>query len=321
MYYIGIDIGGTKCAVSLGDIQGDQIEVVDKLKFPTESKRPEEVLDEFLCNLNRILETKGLKYADIHGIGISCGGPLNSRTGVIMAPPNLPQWDNIHVVEFFEKATGIKTYLQNDANACAVAEWKFGAGRGYNNLAFLTFGTGLGAGLILDGRLYSGYSDMAGEIGHIRLTDETGPVGYNKAGSAEGWCSGGGIAQIGVRMVKAEMEKGNTPLIYERAGGDFSKITAKLIGDLAEQEGDPLSIEIYRISGEKLGIALSYLIDIINPEVIIIGGVFARSRDLLYPACREVIERECLVPCDVIGAGLGEKVGDYAALSVAMMND
>ena len=129
-------------------------------------------------------------------IGISCGGPLDSRRGVIMGPPNLPGWDDVYIVRQIENHYGVQAHLQNDANACAVAEWKFGAGRGKQNVVFMTFGTGLGAGLILDGKLYSGTNDNAGELGHIRL-DRFGPVGFGKAGSFEGFCSGRRIARFG----------------------------------------------------------------------------------------------------------------------------
>lgn len=119
-------------------------------------------------------------------VGISCGGPLNSTAGIIEGPPNLPGWNNVKIADILTSHYGVFASLQNDANACAVAEWKFGAGKGAQNMIFLTFGTGLGAGLILNGRLYSGTNDNAGEIGHIRL-EEFGPSGYGKSGSFEGF--------------------------------------------------------------------------------------------------------------------------------------
>lgn len=319
MYYIGIDIGGTKCAVSLGETNGSDISIIDKVKFETGTREPHLVLAELLHALNKMLYEHGIKRPEIRSIGISCGGPLDSKRGIIMSPPNLPGWDNIKAVEFFENATCIKTFLQNDANACAVAEWKYGAGRGYSSMVFLTFGTGLGAGLIINGRLYSGANDNAGEIGHVRLTD-SGPVGYNKAGSAEGWCSGGGIAQIGRTAVEAGVAEGKSPRLLE-AAGSVENITAKLIGDLAETEGDRLCLDVYRICGEKLGAALSIMIDILNPEIIVIGGIYMRSAALLSKHITAVIEREVLSPCPIVAAGLGEKVGDYAALSVAVSCD
>lgn len=311
MYYIGIDIGGTKCAVSLGESDGNDINIIAKSKFDTIPNAPYETLEKFTESVDRLTSEYKIK-----SIGISCGGPLNSKKGLIMSPPNLPGWDNIPVTDYFANHTNLPVYLQNDANACAVAEWKFGSGRGFDNMIFLTFGTGLGAGLILDGKLYSGPDDMAGEIGHVRLTPD-GPVGYGKAGSAEGYCSGGGIRQVAQMMVKRELEAGRKPLLLEKAG-TLDNINAKIVADLADSEHDTLCCEIYRISGEKLGTVLSMVIDLLNPEAVIAGSIFTRSANLLYEPAMEVIKRETLVPCKLLTAGLGENVGDYAALSVAV---
>ena len=320
MVYIGLDIGGTKCAVSLGQSTGEgKLDILDKVQFETGRRDPYAVLDEFLDELNAMLRRHSLQAEDIESIGISCGGPLNSRTGVVQSPPNLPGWDNIAVKAFFETATGIPTWLQNDANACAVAEWKFGAGAGCENMIFLTFGTGFGSGLILNGQLYSGSTDNAGEIGHVRLTPD-GPGGYRKSGSAEGWCSGGGLAQIGRMAVEQELAAGRSPLLLERAGGNADNISAKLIAQLAKEENDPLCREIYRTCGEKLGASISILIDLIDPQRIIIGGVFMRSADLLIDEMQRVIDREALHGCEIVPAGLGENVGDYAALSIASLH-
>ena len=319
-YYIGIDIGGTKCAVILGSLAEAQINILDRLSSPTEvSKGPEYSINRIIENIDSVLSNNSKKVNDISGIGISCGGPLDSKNGVIMSPPNLIGWDDIHIVEMLEKRFGVGVKLQNDANACALAEWKFGAGKGCSNVIFLTFGTGMGAGLILDGRLYSGTSDMAGEVGHIRL-DDNGPVGYGKAGSLEGFCSGGGIAQLAGTKVLEKLQTGGKVSFCEDMGS-LGTLNAKIVGDAAEA-GDELAREIYRISGYYLGKGLSIIIDILNPEIIIIGGIFARSRDLLWPEAREVIKRECLSRslkvCKVVPAALGEKIGDYAALAVAV---
>ena len=175
-YYIGLDIGGTKCAVTLGKFEGDDLTIVDKIKFATNpeelqrgKRAPSEVLDEFVLQTQRLLAKHN---GAPKRVGISCGGPLDSKRGIVLSPPNLPGWDRVEVVAYFSSAFGVECVLQNDANACAVAEWMFGAGKGTQNMIFLTFGTGLGAGLILDGRLYSGTSDMAGEIGHVRCEED-----------------------------------------------------------------------------------------------------------------------------------------------------
>jgi len=186
---LGFDIGGTKCAVITADWDGNNINLLKKVKCFTDlNLTPTEMIEKLISLADSILDDNP------DAIGISCGGPLDSKKGVIMSPPNLTGWDNVEIVKQIESHYGVPTKLQNDANACAVAEWKFGAGKGTNNMVFMTFGTGLGAGLILDGQLYSGTNDNAGEVGHIRL-DRFGPVGYGKSGSFEGFCSGSGIAQ------------------------------------------------------------------------------------------------------------------------------
>ena len=177
-------MGGTKCAVIHGKIDDSGISIVNKIKFPTGiDMAPNAVIEKIIDAIREL-------GADAEAIGISCGGPLDSESGTILSPPNLPLWDNIHICDILKKEFNIPCYLQNDADACALAEWQFGAGKGAENMLFMTFGTGLGAGLILDGKLYSGTNDMAGEIGHIRL-ETSGPVGYGKSGSFEGFCSGG----------------------------------------------------------------------------------------------------------------------------------
>lgn len=319
-YYIGLDIGGTKCAVSLACTEGDGIEIIGKEKFATMKNDPYGVLETFLVVIRNVLADAGIARDDIKAIGVSCGGPLDSVRGIVQSPPNLPGWDDIPVAEFFRERLGIPTAIQNDANACAVAEWKFGAGRGAKNMVFLTFGTGLGAGLILNGALYAGTSDMAGEIGHVRLA-KNGPIGYGKEGSAEGFCSGGGIAQLGMIAVDREIRKGKQPRLLQAAGSKES-ITAKLIAELAINENDSLCKRIFRECGIRLGQTLSIIIDILNPEKIILGGVYMRSAELLIPYMQRVLEKETLVyarrVCEILPAGLGESIGDYAAAAVAV---
>ena len=318
-YYIGVDVGGTKCAVTLGCDTEGMLTILAKSAFPTQGT-PEAILTRFLQEINAILNARGLVYSDISGLGISCGGPLNAERGIVQSPPNLPGWDNIPVTEFFTTHTGIPSFLENDANACAVAEWKYGAGRGKKNVIFLTFGTGLGAGLILDGRLYSGTNGNAGEIGHVRLRAD-GPIGFGKHGSAEGFCSGAGIAQQGKLAARENMEAAKALIDY--AGG-IDGITAKSIAELSER-GDVFCKNIYRRCGEMLGETLSILIDILNPECIILGGVYMRSHELLSEGMRQVLAREALsiseCVCTVLPAALGEKIGDYAALSLAAYHD
>lgn len=311
---LGVDIGGTKCAVTYGKCTGSDIEIVDKISFATVSC--EETVELIKSGIRQIMDRNALTSENTYSIGISCGGPLDSHTGVIMSPPNLPGWDNIPIVKILSDEFGVKSAIHNDANACALAEWTFGAGKGSRNMAFLTFGTGLGAGLILDGRLYSGTNDNAGELGHIRLND-FGPVGYGKAGSFEGFCSGGGIRQLAQSLVKERLQMGSS--VSWCPDGDVDRINARIVAEAA-REGDALAQEIFDISSRYLGVGLSILIDIINPEVIVIGSIYTRNEDMMKPVMERVIAREALPlaskVCKIVPAALGEAIGDYAALSV-----
>ena len=315
MYILGFDIGGTKCAVTTAEYNNGNITLLKKEVCPTDlSIPPVQMIERLIEMADGILEKK------CDAIGISCGGPLDSEKGVIMSPPNLPGWDNVCIVEILTKHYSVPVKLQNDANACAVAEWKFGAGKSTKNMVFFTFGTGLGAGLIIDGKLYSGTNSNAGEAGHIRLAP-TGPIGYGKEGSFEGFCSGGGIAQLGY-MLALESEKNGVLPSYCKNGVVKKEITAKAIAEAA-YSGDKTALEVYRISGEYLGKGLSVIIDILNPEMIVLGGIYTRSADLLIDACNKEISKEALSIsakcCKLVPAALSENIGDYAAIATATL--
>ena len=315
MYLLGFDIGGTKCAVTTARWENEEITLLKKSSCPTDkSISPEKMIEKLIALADEILEEKPDR------IGVSCGGPLDSKKGVILNPPNLQGWINVKITEQLTNHYHVPAMLQNDANACAVAEWKFGAGRGKSNLVFMTFGTGLGAGLILDGKLYCGTNDNAGEVGHIRL-DRFGPVGFGKAGSFEGFCSGGGIAQLGYMKALEMAQSGKYPA-YFKAGMTQADVNAKSIA-IAAENGDPTAIEVYALCGKQLGRGLSVIIDILNPEAIIIGSIFTRSRNLLWEHAKKEIEKEALPLaagcCEVLSAELGENIGDYAAIATAIL--
>ena len=309
--YIGVDIGGTKCAVVRADENGS---VIEKEKFPTTNVK------ETLANI--IAAANKLKTAKTAHIGVSCGSPLDAERGVILSPPNLPGWDEINIVKILEDAVGVPTTLCNDANACALAEWIYGAGRGTKNMIFLTFGTGMGAGLILDGRLYSGTNGMAGEVGHIRMA-KSGPVGYGKVGSFEGFCSGGGVGRLGRAEAEKALRRGITPL-YCQSFDKLDTVTAKSVAEAADA-GDETAIKVYKKSGEMLGRGLAILVDVFNPEMIVIGSVFARSEKLLRASMEKTLQKEAidisLAKCRVVPAALGDLIGDVAAVSVARNAD
>lgn len=312
---IVFDIGGTKCAVCIGEETEGNIVITDKRSIKTDfSVTPYEMIDK-MFSLAQSMNDK------IDVIGISCGGPLDSKNGVILSPPNLLGWDKIEIVKYLKEKYEVESYLENDANACTVAEWKYGAGKGCDNMIFMTFGTGLGAGMILDGRLYRGSNDMAGEAGHIRL-NQFGPVGYGKQGSFEGFCSGNGIAQLGRALALEKFQSGKK-VSFCKDMTKLDEITAKTIADCAKS-GNEDAISIYKDCGKMLGRGLSVLIDILNPQKIVLGSIFQRCEELLREDMEKVLKEECLAfsldACSVVAAQLGDSIGDYAAISVASIN-
>ena len=315
-YYIGIDIGGTKCAVVRGDGAG---KVTAKVRFSTTTpaetqNRIYETVDQLIAEGNALGESPV-------AIGVSCGSPMDSKRGIIQEPPNLPGWVDLPIVEILTTRTGLPAFLCNDANACALAEWRFGAGRGTQNMIFCTFGTGFGAGLILDGKLYAGTNDNAGEIGHIRL-DTDGPMGYYKVGSVEGFCSGGGLRQLGQSYALRALKEGKTPSFCPTEE-DLDSITALSMANAAHADPpDEVALAVWEECGRRLGYAMAILIDLLNPQRIVLGSIYARSADLLADAMNRVLREECLAPnlsvCEVVPAELTETVGDIAALTVAI---
>jgi glucokinase len=287
--------------------------VLGKRRFATPPAG--EAMARFVSELSALCGELGVGPA---ACGVSCGGPLDSRRGLILSPPNLPGWDGVDVLTPLRAAFGAPAARQNDANACALAEWRWGAGQGCSSMIFLTFGTGMGAGLILDGRLYAGASDMAGEVGHVRLA-EWGPAGYGKLGSFEGFCSGGGIAQLGRQAAEAALQQGRPPAWCPRREA-MAGVSAELLAEAANG-GEPLALQLLELVGRRLGQGLALLIDILNPELLVIGSIFARQRALIEPPMLAVLRAECLPhalgACRVAPAGLGEQVGDLAALAVA----
>jgi len=307
-----MDIGGSKCAVVLGRLDKG-LKMLVRHEFPTQ-EGPKFTIDKLISTAKEQLSQHGLSWPDVSGIGISCGGPLDSQGGRILSPPNLPNWEDVPICSILQRKTGKSAFLQNDANACALVEWKLGAGRGCDDMIFLTMGTGMGAGIIAGGRLITGTCDMAGEIGHIRL-QECGPEGYGKAGSFEGFCSGGGIAIYGRMYAESSIANGRRAPAWADA-----EITAKLLGDAANA-GDADAIATYEHVGKMLGRGISVLIDAFNPKLVVIGSIFSRVEHLLRPAMEREIKREALDisarACRVVSAQTGEQIGDFASLLVA----
>lgn len=300
-YILGLDIGGTKTAAVLATAAG---RVLDRFEVAT---RPEEGFEASFARVRavgeEVLRRAQAAGLEISHIGVSIGGPLDVERGVIYSPPNLPGWDAVPLKELLEEHFGLPVVVEHDGMAGALAEHRFGAGRGLKHLIFLTLGTGLGAGLILNGQPYRGATGAAGSVGHVRMAQD-GPVAWGKAGSWEAFSSGTGIGR----------------LAHWRYPEKFSPhVTAKEVAERAIQHGDPAAQAVLEEAGEYLGKGLAMLVDILNPEMIILGSLAVRLGDhLLGPALR-VLEREAepsaLAAVRIVPSELGERIGDLASVA------
>ena len=305
--------------VATAALDGSELTWLETSTLPT-LQAPAEMLTELTGELAAQVKEAGSPALD--GIGIVCGSPLDEPGGLVLAPPNLPAWQAVDVVTPFADRFGVRPRLMNDANAGALAEWAWGSGRGAGTCVFLTLGTGLGAGLIINGRLHRGARGLAGEIGHWRLAGD-GPLGYGKAGSFEGFCAGSGIGRWAQTIAVSALEKGRPSAMA--AGLDaIGEITAEAAGRAADG-GDGPALELWTQVGRKLGAGLALLIDVLNPDAIVLGGIYPRQRHRLEAPMREVLAREALpealAACRIEPAALGERIGEWSGLAVAMAGE
>ena len=305
--YLGFDVGGTKMAVVLGRSSG---EILERLQFP--ATNPEEAHKKFISLGREFL--KKVPGAKLGGCGISAPGPMSSIKGTIINPPNNPLWRDVPVKSWIESEFGVHTKMENDANAAALAEWLWGHKKQIDNLIYFTCGTGLGAGFILDGRLYRGKQDLAGEIGHIRMLP-MGPVGFYKSGSLEGVASGTALGELAKLRIREPHERS----ILDQFKID--ELTGQHVGEAA-LAGDILAKKVAIESASYLGLACGMLIDVLNPEKISLGSTAVRLGSLYVDAVRAAAEREALPEafknCVIDTAALGDRVQDMAALAVAV---
>ena len=315
--YLGIDIGGTKCAVALGSDGG---EIIGRMEIATDSSSaPVVIIDDLVSHAKCLLGEQKISLDQLAGIGVSCGGPLDSKYGTILAPPNLPLWTHVPIKSLMENAfPDTEVFVENDANATALAEWKFGAGKGVQTMAFVTLGTGIGAGLILEGKLYRGINDMAGELGHQTILMDGPRCGCGKKGCLEALASGPAIG----RLARESLNYGRGKRLLEIAGGKAASITARHVVEAAKG-GDPLSIGVLEEAGTYIGLGLANLMMIINPERIVLGTMAVHAGDLLIGPIRRAVKEFAWARtadnCEIVPAALGDRAQDLAAIVLPLL--
>lgn len=303
----GIDIGGTKIAVALADTDGHLISLS---RFATQVERgPHRILEQAAEEIERMI---GETAAGLVAVGVGCGGPLDRGRGLILSPPNLPDWDEFPIIELLETRLGVPALLDNDANAAALGEAKFGAGRGLSNVVYITISTGIGGGIIIGGRLLHGTGDGAGEVGHITVLADGPTCGCGARGCMEAICSGTSIA----RRARERLSAGAPSSLLETAGG-IDEVTAKVVAK-GSRDGDPLAVEIWDETIFYLAVGIGNIINILAPEAVILGGgVSTAGEQLLEPLRRQVRSRIRMLPpekINILQASLGGDSAIYGAL-------
>jgi glucokinase len=311
---IGIDLGGTKISTALVDRAGRII--AHDYRETLAAGGPQVVIGRMADAARQVMAHAGVGRSQVAAVGIAAPGPLDIAAGVAVAPPNLPGWDRVPLRQEIEDALGITTALEKDANAAALGEHRFGAGRGVAHMIYVTVSTGIGGGLILDGKLYHGAVGMAGEIGHMTLLPNGPRCGCGNRGCLEALASGPAIA----RQARERVAHGVPTRIADLAGGDLERITARLVAEAASQ-GDAEAQQILAEALNYLGIGMANLVNLFNPQLVVIGGGLANIGEPLFEAVRRAIGRHAYraqaQAVRVVRAELGDHVGVLGAAAVA----
>lgn len=307
---IGIDVGGTNVKIALVDGEG---KIIYSNSVPTYAQMGYEyTVNNIKQAIRDLMKETNTDAKEIEGIGFDFPGQVDYKTGVVKLAPNIPGWINVPIAQMIEEEFNIPTRIDNDVRCAALGELKFGAGKGCENFVCITVGTGIGSGLVINGQLVRGAANAAGEIGHIKLQMNGGPIcGCGDTGCLEAFASGPSI----VAMAQEYLKGGKSTKFREMAGAD-GEITPYIVAKAAEA-GDPVAKRIFEIVGTYIGIGLVSVINLLNPEKVIIGGGVAAAGDLLLDPIRKTIKERAMVVAgnsvEIVPAELGNSAGVIGA--------
>ncbi len=313
-YLIGIDLGGTNVKSAIFD---EDFQCIYRRSDPTEAdKGPAHVIHAMKVIIEAMIRDAGIDRSAIKCMGMGIPGLLDPQEGLSIFSPNFPGWDNIHIVNEMRSSLDFPIFIDNDVRVNLYGEWRFGAGAGHRNLVMVTLGTGLGSGIVSDGKVLYGTTSSAGELGHMNMYREGRPCRCGSSG-----CLGRYVSAIGiVRTLTEKLGAGRASIITDWVGQELSAITARMISE-AYDLGDELAAEVMHETGELLGYGLSNVINLLNPELIIIGGGMSAAGDRLLGPVRAAIERHALQlsarACRVVQAQLGSEAGVIGAAAYA----
>lgn len=305
---IGIDVGGTNVKIALVE----DGKIIYSNTVPTYAKMGYEyTVNNIKQAIRDLMKETTTTEKDIEGIGFDFPGQVDYQTGVVKLAPNIPGWVNVPIAQMIEDEFHIPTKIDNDVRCAALGEMKFGAGRGCENFICITVGTGIGSGIVINGKIVRGASNAAGEIGHIKLQAEGGPLcGCGDSGCLEAFASGPAI----VAMAQDYLKGGKSSKFAELAGD--GEITPYIVAKAAEA-GDPVAKRIFEIMGYRIGIGLTSVINLLNPEKVIIGGGVAECGDLLLEPIRKTVKTRAMKVAgetvEIVPAELGNSAGVIGA--------
>ena len=319
-YVVGIDIGGTKLATVVADKTGH---ILGKVRKPTfAEKGPEYAICLLFDMVREVVNLAGLEQESISAIGVSCGGPLDTKTGIVYSPPNLPGWDALPLKAKLESEFQVPVTIENDANASALAEFRFGGGRGYNAVLYMTMSTGIGGGIVIDGQVYHGANDSAGEVGHQILLPNGPRCGCGKQGCLEALCSGPAIARRAQAAIQNQLEgeKASTAMLT-LADGRIEDVKSEHVL-AAARTGDALALELVQETAYYMGWGIANLVNILNPDIVLLGTIAVAAGDLLLDPIRETVLKFAMTrPAEAVNiapAQLGDALGDLAAVALVV---
>ncbi|GAB4325739.1 MAG: glucokinase [Candidatus Sumerlaeia bacterium] len=313
-WLVGVDMGATDTKIAL--LTQDGV-ILTKTKIPTEPKsNPTACWGNIIKAILELIKAQKADLRQVAAIGVGCPGPLNSQKGVIIEAPNLPGWKNVEVKKIIERELKIITAVNNDANAAAYGEFWRGAGRSASTLIMFTLGTGVGGGIILDGKLYKGIDDTAGELGHIIVQPGGKACGCGATGCLETLASVTAVRQMALDSVAQGIKT-------ELSKFDENSIDGRLIYECAKN-GDALSLKLLHNVGYWLGLASASLVNVLNPEMILISGGMSNAADIILPKLRETLDKNAFrTPAARVKtavAELGEDAGMIGAAGLAKLD-
>ena len=322
-HVVGIDIGGTKLATVVADSTGH---ILSKVRKPTlAEKGPEYALQLLFDMVRETVEQANLEQQSISAIGVSCGGPLDTKTGIVYSPPNLPGWDALPLKAQLESEFQIPVTIENDANASALAEFRFGGGRGYDAVLYMTMSTGIGGGIVINGEIYHGANDSAGEVGHQILLPDGPLCGCGKRGCLEALCSGPAIALRAQEAIRKQLANGNASAtrLLNLANNSIENVKSEHVLQAA-RTGDVLALQLVDETAYYMGWGIANLVNILNPDIVLLGTIAIAAGDLLLNPIRKTVSELAMTrPAEVVKiapAQLGDALGDLAAIALVVGN-